>query len=71
MRAMTDAYMKWAATQGEYGMESAPEPVNPDDIEKVYKVRAIDVFGELPQFLCHRLGFTHLPFKGHISSMRR
>ncbi|KAJ6459830.1 hypothetical protein DFH09DRAFT_1348807 [Mycena vulgaris] len=45
MRAMTDAYMKWAATQGEYGMESAPEPVDPDDIEKVYKVRAIDVFG--------------------------
>ncbi|KAJ6595266.1 hypothetical protein DFH09DRAFT_1244552 [Mycena vulgaris] len=45
---MTDAYMKWAATQGEYGMESAPEPVDPDNIEKVYKVRAIDVFGLIP-----------------------
>ncbi|KAJ6541151.1 hypothetical protein DFH09DRAFT_1249459 [Mycena vulgaris] len=45
---MTDAYIKWAATQGEYGMETAPEPVNPDDVEKVYKVRAIDVFGLIP-----------------------
>ncbi|KAJ7690095.1 hypothetical protein B0H17DRAFT_1160032 [Mycena rosella] len=43
---MTNAYMKWEATQGAFGMEGAPEPVvDPEDVEKEYRVKVINVFG--------------------------
>ncbi|KAJ7687762.1 hypothetical protein B0H17DRAFT_1136116 [Mycena rosella] len=46
MCAMTNAYMKWEATQGAFGMEGAPEPVvDPEDVEKEYRVNVINVFG--------------------------
>ncbi|KAJ7710742.1 hypothetical protein B0H17DRAFT_1190439 [Mycena rosella] len=46
MCAMTDAYMKWEAAQGAFGMEGAPEPVvDPDNVEKTYRVEVIDIFG--------------------------
>ncbi|KAF7371636.1 hypothetical protein MVEN_00019100 [Mycena venus] len=47
MSAITDAYVKWGATQGEYGLEgSAPEAPELDRVENTYPVRIIDIFSE-------------------------
>ncbi|KAJ7888954.1 hypothetical protein B0H14DRAFT_2562105 [Mycena olivaceomarginata] len=47
MSAMTDIYVKWGATQGEYGLEgSPPEAPEMKGVEKTYPVKVIDVFSE-------------------------
>ncbi|KAJ7491428.1 hypothetical protein B0H11DRAFT_1912051 [Mycena galericulata] len=44
MKAMTDAYIKWAANQGEFGMEEGQPPIDPEMVERHYKVKVIDIF---------------------------
>lgn len=46
MTAMTDAYIKWGATQGEFGFDSTPPPPDPETVQTHYKVMVIDVFSE-------------------------
>ncbi|KAJ7889418.1 hypothetical protein B0H13DRAFT_2341539 [Mycena leptocephala] len=43
MKAMTDAYVQWGATQGEFGVDSTTPPPEPETVETYYKVSVIDV----------------------------
>ncbi|KAJ7655525.1 hypothetical protein B0H17DRAFT_1146362 [Mycena rosella] len=53
MCAMTDAYIKWEATQGAFGMEGALEPVvDPEDVEREYRVEVINVFARVLELYC-------------------
>lgn len=44
MKAITDSYIKWAANQGEFGLEEGVNSPDPEMIEKEYKVKVIDLF---------------------------
>ncbi|KAJ7831870.1 hypothetical protein B0H13DRAFT_2240523 [Mycena leptocephala] len=44
MKAMTDAYVNWGATQAEFGLDSTAPPPEPETVQTYYKVSVIDVF---------------------------
>jgi hypothetical protein len=44
MKAMTDAYVNWGATQAEFGLDSTAAPPEPSTVQTYYKVSVIDVF---------------------------
>ncbi|KAF8166456.1 hypothetical protein K438DRAFT_1775135 [Mycena galopus ATCC 62051] len=46
MKAITDAYIKWGATQGQYGLNSppAPPPAAEGNIDGVYSLKVVDMF---------------------------
>lgn len=48
MKAVTDAYVKWGATQSEYGLEAplnaAPPPMVDDQADGVYSIKVVDMF---------------------------
>jgi hypothetical protein len=46
MKAMTDAYVQWGATQGEFGIDSTAPPPEPETVETYYKVSVIDVLSQ-------------------------
>jgi hypothetical protein len=46
MKAMTDAYINWGATQAEFGLDSTAPPPEPEMVETYYKVSVIDVFSQ-------------------------
>ncbi|KAJ7605703.1 hypothetical protein DFH06DRAFT_921037, partial [Mycena polygramma] len=43
---MTDAYVKWGATQGEFGLDAGPvpSPPPPEEVQMHYKITVVDVF---------------------------
>ncbi|KAJ7348100.1 hypothetical protein DFH08DRAFT_1001633 [Mycena albidolilacea] len=44
MKAMTDAYIKWGASQGEFGLDGDHTPPAPNEIEGTYKIEVVDIF---------------------------
>lgn len=48
MKAITDAYIKWGATQGEYGADTPAVPPSPTSTtagsDGVYSIKVIDMF---------------------------
>ncbi|KAJ7932304.1 hypothetical protein B0H13DRAFT_1857136 [Mycena leptocephala] len=46
MKAIINAYIKWAASQGEYGLDSppVPPPALDTDIDGVYSIKVVDMF---------------------------
>jgi hypothetical protein len=48
MKAITDAYIKWGASQGQFGLDSppAPPPAAAEDIDGVYSLKVVDMFSE-------------------------
>ncbi|KAJ7718135.1 hypothetical protein B0H16DRAFT_1797773, partial [Mycena metata] len=44
MAAMTDAYIKWGATQGEFGLDGTPNIPEAEQIQKHCKITVVDVF---------------------------
>jgi hypothetical protein len=51
MKAMTDAYIKWGASQGEFGLDSDHTPPAPNEIEGTYKIEVVDIFSESSLYL--------------------
>ncbi|KAJ7737219.1 hypothetical protein B0H14DRAFT_2408192 [Mycena olivaceomarginata] len=41
---MTDAYIKWGASQGEFGLDGDHTPPAPNEIEGTYKIEVVDIF---------------------------
>ncbi|KAJ7892561.1 hypothetical protein B0H14DRAFT_3081486 [Mycena olivaceomarginata] len=41
MKAMTDAYIKWGASQGEFGLDGDHTPPAPNEIEGTYKIEGL------------------------------
>ncbi|KAJ7858418.1 hypothetical protein B0H13DRAFT_2237590 [Mycena leptocephala] len=48
MKAMTNAYVQWGATQGEFGLDLTAPPPEPETVETYYKVSVIDVLSLIP-----------------------
>jgi hypothetical protein len=44
MKAMTSAYIKWGASQGEFGLDGANTPPAPNEIKGTYKIEVVDIF---------------------------
>ncbi|KAJ7767090.1 hypothetical protein B0H14DRAFT_2633106 [Mycena olivaceomarginata] len=44
MKAMTDDYIKWGASQGDFRLDSDHTPPAPNEIEGTYKIEVVDIF---------------------------